>query len=88
MVPGRRPRLRSGGRLRVLERRRLPGGDVVPAMVGSGARVGGGAVVCGGCTVGEDAVVGAGEIVEDDVPDGAVWMGGRVSGLFEGKTWD
>ena len=26
--------------------------------------------------------------VEDDVPDGAVWMGGRVSGLFEGKTWD
>jgi maltose O-acetyltransferase len=52
-------------------------------MVGSGANVGGGAVVCGGVTVGKEAVVGAGEIVEDDVPNGAVWMGGRVATRFE-----
>ena len=27
-------------------------------------------------------VVAAGEVVEDDVPDDAVWMGGRVTGTF------
>ncbi len=41
-----------------------------------------------GVKVGEGAFVAAGEVVEDDVPDGAVWMGGRVSGRFDGKTWD
>jgi maltose O-acetyltransferase len=69
--------------VRVLERRRLPGGDDAVAMVGAGVKVGGGAVVCGGVTVGKGAVVGAGEIVEDDVPDGAVWLGGRMATTFE-----
>ncbi len=46
-----------------------------PARVGEGARVGGGAVVCGDNTVGRDTIVAAGEMVEDDVPDGGVWMG-------------
>ena len=55
--------------------------------MGAGATVGGGAVVAG-VKVGEGAYVAAGETVEDDVPDGAVWIGGRVSGLFEGKTWE
>ena len=57
-------------------------------MVGAGAKVGGGAVVCGGCTVGKDAVVGAGETVEDDVPDKGVWMGGRMTGVMDGGTWE
>ncbi len=25
--------------------------------------------------------------VEDDVPDGGVWMGGRVAALDEGREW-
>jgi acetyltransferase-like isoleucine patch superfamily enzyme len=48
-------------------------------MVGAGAKVGAGAVIAG-VKVGAGAVVAAGEVVEDDVPDGAVWMGGRVTG--------
>ncbi len=32
--------------------------------------------------LGEDAVV------EDDVPDDDVWMGGRLAAKFEGKTWE
>jgi acetyltransferase-like isoleucine patch superfamily enzyme len=55
-------------------------------MVGAGAKVGAGAVVAG-VKVGADAVVAAGECVEDDVPDGAVWMGGRVREM-EGETWE
>ena len=47
------------------------------AVRGSGARVGGGAAPRGGC---EDAFIAAGE---DDVPDGGVWMGGRVVTVFE-----
>ena len=70
----------------LLDRTRLPGKQS-PATVGAGAKVGGGAVIAG-MKVGEGAYVAAGETVEDDVPDGAVWMGGRVSGRFEGKTWD
>ena len=70
----------------LLDRTRLPG-KAMPATVGAGTKVGGGAVVAG-VKVGEGAFVAAGETVEDDVPDGSVWMGGRVSGLFEGKTWD
>ena len=41
-----------------------------------------------GTKVGEEAFVAAGEVVEDDVPDEAVWMGGRVSARFDGRTWD
>ncbi len=41
-----------------------------------------------GVKVGEGAYVAAGEVVEDRVPDGEVWMGGRVSAEFDGKTWD
>jgi hypothetical protein len=26
--------------------------------------------------------------VEDDVPDDGVWMGGRMTGVFEGKEWE
>ena len=80
----------------LLDRTRLPG-KTMPATVGAGAKVGGGAVIAG-MKVGEGAYVAADEpkrsvrtlrdTVEDDVPDGAVWMGGRVSGRFEGKTWD
>ena len=33
-------------------------------------------------------IVAPGKTVEDDVPDEAVWMGGLVSGGFDGKTWD
>jgi UDP-3-O-[3-hydroxymyristoyl] glucosamine N-acyltransferase len=64
----------------LLDRTRLPGKQS-PAMVGAGAKVGGGAIVAG-VKVGANAVVAAGEVVEDDVPDGAVWMGGRVAGQF------
>ena len=52
-----------------------------PAAVGPGARVGGNAVVCGGVAVG----AGAGGCVEDDVPDGGVWMGGRLAAVDEGR---
>ena len=63
----------------LLDRPRLPGSEPGrPARVVEGARVGGGAVVCN--TVGRDAP--AGEVVEDDVPDGGVWMGGRVAAEF------
>jgi 2,3,4,5-tetrahydropyridine-2-carboxylate N-succinyltransferase len=62
------------------DRTRLPGKQS-PTMVGAGAKIGAGAVVAG-VKVGEGAVVAAGEVVEDDVPDGAVWMGGRVAGQF------
>ena len=55
-----------------------------PAVVGEGARIGGNAVVCGGITVGNNAVVEAGACVEDDVPDGGVWMGGRLAAVDEG----
>ena len=55
---------------------------VLPGMVGADARVGGGAVVCGGVRLGKSAIVAAGEVVEDDVPDGGVYMSGRVSGNF------
>jgi acetyltransferase-like isoleucine patch superfamily enzyme len=64
----------------VADRTRLPGKES-PAMVGAGAKVGAGAVIAG-VKVGAGAVVAAGEVVEDDVPDGAVWMGGRVAGQF------
>ena len=64
----------------LVDRTRLPGKQV-PAMVGAGAKVGGGAIVAG-VKVGAGAVVAAGEVVEDDVPDDAVGMGGRVTGQF------
>jgi len=70
----------------LLDRTRLPG-EQMPAMVGAGTRVGGGAVIAG-VKVGANAVVGAGEVVEDDVPDNAVWMGGRIAGSLEGGTWE
>ena len=70
----------------MLDRTRLPGKSM-PATVGAGTKVGGGAVIAG-MKVGEGSFVAAGETVEDDVPDEAVWMGGRVSARFEGKTWD
>ena len=73
-------------RVILLDRTRLPG-KATPATVGAGAKVGGGAVIAG-MKVGEGAFVAAGETVEDDVPDGAVRMGGRVAAQFEGKTWD
>ena len=56
-------------------------------MVGAGTKIGGHAVVAG-VKVGEGAVVAAGEVVEDDVPDEAVWMGGRISGVLDGETWE
>ncbi len=49
--------------------------------------MGGGAIVAG-VKVGAGAVVAAGEVVEDDMPDGTVWMGGRISGVLDGKTWE
>ena len=70
----------------LLDRTRLPGKQM-PAMVGAGVKVGGGAVVAG-VMVGECAVVAAGVVVEDDVPDEAVWMGGRISGRLDGETWE
>ncbi len=84
---------------RLLDRTRLPTSEPgKPARVGDGTRIGGNAVVCGGITVGADAVVAAGESeevqgdlegrVEDDVPDNGVWMGGRMTGVFEGKEWE
>jgi len=70
----------------LLDRTRLPG-KAMPATVGAGTKVGGGAVIAG-VKVGEGAFVAAGEVVEDDVPDEAVSMGGRVSARFDGRTWD
>ena len=67
----------------MLERTRLPMRDVTPAMVGAGAKIGGGAVICGGNKVGKRAVVAAGETVEDDVPDDATWMGGPFHGPIQ-----
>lgn len=37
--------------------------------------IGAGAIVLGPVTVGDDAVIGAGAVVVDDVPDGAVVVG-------------
>ena len=51
-------------------------------MKGAGAWVGDGAISAG-VEVGAGAVVAAGEVVEDDVPDDAVRMGGRATGRFE-----
>ena len=74
---------------RLLDRTRLPTSEPgTPAWVGDRTRICGNAVVCGGITVGADAVVGAGECVEDDVPDDGVWMGGRLVAKFEGKEWE
>jgi acetyltransferase-like isoleucine patch superfamily enzyme len=74
---------------RLLDRTRLPTGEPgKPAWVGELSRVGGNAVVCGGIAVGRRAIVAAGEVVEDDVPDNGVWMGGRLSAMFEGETWE
>ena len=71
----------------LLERTRLPMRDITPAMVGAGAKIGGGAVICGGNKVGKRAVVGAGEIVEDDVPNDATWMGGGVYAVLDEREW-
>jgi acetyltransferase-like isoleucine patch superfamily enzyme len=74
---------------RLLDRTRLPTREPgKPARVGELSRVGGNAVVCGGITVGRRAIIAAGEVVEDDVPDNGVWMGGKVSTVFEGPTWE
>ena len=73
-----------GPGVQLLDHTRLPG-KASHATVGAGATVGGGAVIAG-VKVGEGAYVAAGETVEDDVPDGAVWMGGRMSRLFQEKT--
>jgi len=35
-----------------------------------------------------DRIVDTGEVVEDDVPDGGVWMNGGLSAVFEGPTWE
>ena len=69
----------------MLNQPRLPASNPkeTPALIGARARIGGGSVVCGGVTVGKDAVIAAGEVVEDDMPDRAVWMGGRVTAQFE-----
>ena len=66
--------------------------------MGGLTRIGGNSVVCGSITVGRRAIIAAGESeevqgdlegrVEDDVPDNGVWMGGRLSAVFEGPTWE
>ena len=84
---------------RLLDRTRLPTrGPGRPANVGEQTRIGGNAVVCGGITVGKDAIISAGESeevqgdlegrVEDDVPDTGVWMGGELTAVSEGPTWE
>jgi acetyltransferase-like isoleucine patch superfamily enzyme len=65
---------------------RLPGTQL-PSTVGADAKVGAGAIIAG-VKVGSGAIIGAGEVVEDDVPDGAVWMGGRVKIVMKGETWE
>ena len=74
---------------RLLDRTRLPTEEPgKPAKVGERTRIGGNAVVCGGITVGKRAIISAGDCVEDDVPDNGVWMGGKLSAVFEGPTWE
>ncbi len=61
---------------------------------GNSIRLSDGAVVCGCNTVGKNAVVAAGEAeevqgdlegrVEDNVPDGGMWMGDRLAAVDEG----
>jgi acetyltransferase-like isoleucine patch superfamily enzyme len=42
-------------------------------------------MVRGGITVGKDAIVGAGETVEDDVPEEGTWIGRRLAAVDEGR---
>lgn len=46
-----------------------------PLVIGSGAWVGARAVLLHGASVGRDAIVGAGAVVRESVPDGAVVVG-------------
>lgn len=41
----------------------------------SGAKIGGGTVILPGVTIGRNALIGAGSVVTDDIPDGAVVIG-------------
>ena len=77
----------------LLDQTRLASSDrpAAPAMVGAKARIGGGAIILAGVTIGKSAIVAAGELVDEPVPDRAIWSGGRVSGSFyserETPTW-
>jgi acetyltransferase-like isoleucine patch superfamily enzyme len=48
---------------------------VEPTVVKHGASIGSNATILGGLTIGRGAMVGAGAVVTDDVPDGAVVAG-------------
>lgn len=55
-----------------------------PAKIGSGAWIGANATVLPGCEIGERAVVGAGAVVSELVPDGAVVGGVPTRPLSQG----
>ena len=48
---------------------------VVPTLVQRGASIGSNATILCGITIGEDSIVGAGSVVTQDVPPGAVVVG-------------
>ena len=49
--------------------------ECLPTLVKPGASIGTNATIMGGVTIGEQAMVGAGSVVTQDVPDGAVVAG-------------
>ena len=58
----------------------------IGAMIEPRAHVGPHCTIGPEAFIGEDAIVAAGEVVEDDVSDDGVWMGGRLFGILDGKT--
>ena len=49
--------------------------SAAPIVIHDGVLLGGGVIVCPGVTIGENTVVGAGSVVVDDLPGGAVAVG-------------
>lgn len=50
-------------------------GNITPAKIGNGAKIGGGSVILPGISVGENALIGAGSVVTKDVKPGKVVYG-------------
>jgi len=65
-------------------------GNIEPAKIGDGAKIGGGSIILPGIRVGKNALIGAGSVVTKDVKPGKVVYGNpakeRKSGAAELQT--